>query len=427
MSFIKPTRSLWAIVDCNSFYCSCERLFRPDLRNRPVVVLSNNDGCMISVSSEAKKLGLRIGAPLHEVKDIIRRHRVQVFSSNYQLYGDLSRRVMRILDELHPDVLQYSIDEAFLDLSHLPVGSEESWVQEVRDKVTRETGIPVTIGVASTKTLAKVANQVAKKNHQKTLALLNQKELDWVLENTLVEDVWGIGRGIAARLNWIGIKTAYELAQFSNPQLIRSSLGVVGERICEELKGLSCIHPGEMSSKKMISSTRSFGKKVQSLEELNEAVSSYIGFACEKLRAQKSVAKGLSVMLRTNPFDMNQKFERSDAQIILSFYTDNTFIFTEEALRLVKSLYQKNVGYKKAGVFLFDIAAQNEHQLDLFTTPTNEKPKLMQTMDEINQKWGRGTIKTAACGTKQDWRMLCERRSQKTQLSWTDLVEVSSE
>lgn len=424
MSSTKPTR--WAILDCNSFYCSCERLFRPHLRERPVVVLSNNDGCMISLSTEAKALGLKMGDPYHQVKDLIRRHKVSVFSSNYQLYGDLSRRVMRLLDELHPDVLQYSIDEAFIDFSHLPVGSEESWAEEVCRRVHREIGVPVTIGIGATKTIAKLASKRAKKLKRSALALLEPHALEQVLREAPVEDVWGIGYGSSAKLKLYQIKTAWDFREHPNTPLIRSLLTVTGERLRDELRGISCVEPAEMVEKKMIASTRSFGRAIYERQDLEEAVATYVGFACEKLRGQGSVARGISVMLRSNPFDEKSIYFRRDLQTMLPFYTSDTGSFTRAVIDLVRAIYRPGIAYKKAGVFIFDITPKNESQLDLFNAaPASDS--LMQAMDRINHRWGRGTIRMAAAGVKRDWRMLCEHRSGKTQLAWDDLVEVRRE
>jgi DNA polymerase V len=416
----------WAILDCNAFYSSCERVFRPHLRTRPVVVLSNNDGCMISVSPEAKLLGLKLGAPVHEVREIIRKHRVHVFSSNYQLYGDLSRRVMRILDELHPDVLQYSIDEAFIDFSHVPPGDEERWAHEVCLRVTRETGIPVTIGIGRTKTIAKIASKRAKKIKQKAMYLAD-KDIEAALRDTPVGDVWGIGPGFEAKLKMHNIRTAWEFREHPNSPLIRALLTVTGERLREELRGVSCVEPGEMAEKKMISSTRSFGRRVYDRIELEEAVSTYVGFACEKLRAQNSVARGISVFLRTSAFEDKTIYHRNDGQIFLVSATSDTGQFTRAAIEIVRSLYRRDTPYKKAGIFLFDISPRAGQQVDLFQVEDARTAPLMSAMDSINKKWGRGTIRMAACGTKQDWRMLCEKRSDKTQLQWHDLVEVKAE
>jgi len=427
MLSIKPSSLCrWAILDCNAFYSSCERVFRPHLRTKPVVVLSNNDGCMISVSPEAKLLGLKLGAPVHEVRELIRKHRVHVFSSNYQLYGDLSRRVMRILDELHPDVLQYSIDEAFIDFSHVPPGEEESWAHEVCLRVTRETGIPVTIGIGRTKTIAKIASKRAKKIKQKTMYLADA-DMEAVLRDTPVGDVWGIGTASALKLQAHKILTAWEFREHPNTALIRSLLTVTGERLRDELRGISCVEPAEMSEKKMISSTRSFGRRVYDRIELEEAVSTYVGFACEKLRAQNSVARGISVYLRTGVFDDKTTYHRNDGQIFLISATSDTGQFTRAAIDIVRSLYRKDTAYKKAGVFIFDISPRSGQQVDLFHVEDERSAPLMSAMDVINKKWGRGTVRMASCGTKQDWRMLCEKRSDKTQLQWSDLVEVKRE
>lgn len=430
MLSIKPTNALrerWAILDCNSFYCSCERLFRPDLRNKPVVVLSNNDGCMISVSAEAKQLGLQVGHPMHQSRELIRRHDIAVFSSNYQLYGELSRRVMRLLDELHPDVLQYSIDEAFIDFSHLPEGVEEEWATQLCARVQREIGIPVSIGVGTTKTIAKIASKWTKKKKVPALALLDEKELEHVLKNTALSDVWGVGFGSTAKLKGFGMGTAWDLREHDNTPLIRAILTVTGERTRDELRGISCIDPGEMSEKKMIASTRSFGKRVYDRRELEEAVATYVGFACEKLRAQGSVARGLIVSMRSNPFDEKEKLVHTSLQTVLDSYTSDTGAFTRAAIDLVRHMYRPGVPYKKAGVFLIDLTPRAGMQMDIFSEASDDQAGLMAAMDEINRRWGRGTVRMAATGTKQDWRMLCEQRSEKTQLKWSDLLEVRAE
>lgn len=415
----------WAILDCNSFYCSCERLFRPYLRDKPIVVLSNNDGCIISLSKEAKVLGLKMGEPIFEVRTLIRRHRVQVFSSHYLLYGNLSRRVMGLLDQLNPEVIQYSIDEAFINFSHLPLGAEEEWALELRERVTRETGIPVSLGVGHSKTLAKIANKEAKKLGLKSLCLADPQVCEAVLKRTALEDVWGIGPGLSVRLKALGMQSAWDFSQFENTTLIRKHLGIVGERMQAELRGRSCIELGEIETRKMISSTRSFGKKVYSCRELQEAVATYVGFAAEKLRKQGSVTRGVSVMLRSNPFD-DGPYHRREDQRILPFYTDDTLLLTRAVTEMVGQLFKEGIGYKKAGVFLFDLADKGAYQLDLFHQ-ASEDSKLMGVLDKINQRWGRGTIKTASCGTLQDWRMLCENKSSKTQTSWSDLVEVGAD
>ncbi len=424
-SIARPRR--WAILDCNSFYCSCERLFRPHLRKAPMVVLSNNDGCIISLSKEAKALGIKMGAPVHEVRPLIRRHRVQVFSSNYQLYGDISRRVMRLLDELHPDVLQYSIDEAFIDFSHIPEEDLQSWAQALAGRVWREIGVPVTVGVAATKTQAKLVSRWAKTQNLAG-AYLAGGDLEDLLARSAVEDVWGIGPQTALKLRALGVRTARELRDYPNDALIRALLTVTGERLRDELRGVSCVEPAQIAEKKMIASTRSFGRRVYEHRELCEAVATYVGFAAEKLRAQNSLARGLGVMLRTGAFADGEEYYRNDAQVQLVTPTSDSGVLTREALGLVKKIFRSGIAYKKAGVFLFDLSPAREHQLDLFAAPeAPERGELMKTMDGINRRWGRGTIRLAATGVDQDWRMLCEHRSNRTQLEWGDLVEIRPE
>jgi len=413
----------YALADCNTFYCSCERLFRPDLRGKPLVVLSNNDGCLISLSTEAKALGLKVGAPMHEAREIIRQHKVAVFSSNYQLYGNLSRRVMATLDEYTPDLEIYSIDEAFLDFSHVPPGDEEAYATQIRARVLRDIGIPVSIGVGRTKVIAKAASRAAKKLGAPALYLEGER-----LESTLramdVGDLWGVGRRSADKLHGRGICTAWDLRQHDNTALIRQLLTVTGERVRDELRGVDCIRQTDLAEKRMITSTRSFGKRVFDRRDLEEAVSTFTGFACEKLRGQGSVAGGLTVYLRAGS---SMEGTGITAQVHWDSPTDDTGTVTREAIALVRALYRGGESYSKAGVFLWDIVPAGQAQTSFFAPPPPQASPLMGAMDAINLKWGRGTVKMASCGTKQDWRMLCEHRSGKTQLAWDDLVEVRAE
>lgn len=430
MSFNEPHPAKWpkryALVDCNSFYCSCERLFRPDLINRPVVVLSNNDGCIISLSTEAKALGVQMGGPFHLMKELIRKHKMAVFSSNYPLYGDLSRRVMSTLDGYTPELDIYSIDEAFMDFSHVPPGEEESYASEVRAKVWRDVGIPVSIGIGATKVIAKAASRAAKKQFKPAL-LLEGKNLEDTLQRLDVGDLWGIGKKSAEKLKAYGIHTAWDLHQQDNSALVRSLLTVTGERVRDELRGIDCIRLTDMAEKQMIASTRSFGQRVYDRRELEEAVSTYTGFACEKLRSQNCVAAGITVTIRSNPFDTQAIPYQNTAQTHLERSSSDTGEFTTAAIQLLRSIFRAGIAYKKAGIFLWDITPVSQEQMDLFN-PTNPRTNpLMGTIDAINQRWGRGTVQMAACGTTQDWRMLCEHRSKKTQLAWNDLLEVRAE
>jgi DNA polymerase V len=430
MSSNGPVPTKWpkryALVDCNSFYCSCERLFRPELLLRPVVVLSNNDGCIISLSAEAKAVGIKMGAPLHLMKDLIRRHKAAVFSSNYPLYGDLSRRVMSTLDGYTPELDVYSIDEAFMDFSHVPPGEEENYARQVRARVWRDVGIPVSIGIGATKVIAKAASRAAKKQLRPAVMLAG-KSLEDTFQRLDVGDLWGIGKKSAEKLKAYGMHTAWDLRQQDNTALVRSLLTVTGERIRDELRGIDCIRLTDMAEKQMIASTRSFGQRVYERRELEEAVATYTGFACEKLRAQNCVAGGITVTIRSNPFDQKAIPYQNSAQTHLARVTCDTGDFTAAAIQLVRAIFRPGIAYKKAGIFLWDITPASQTQLDLFGSQNPRTNRLMGTIDAINQRWGRGTVQMAACGTTKDWRMLCEYRSKKTQLAWNDLVEVRVE
>lgn len=418
----------YALVDCNSFYCSCERLFRPDLRGRPVLVLSNNDGCIISLSSEAKALKIKMGAPYFQMRELIEKHSVATFSSNYPLYGDISRRVMKTLEDFTPDLTVYSIDEAFLDASHVPPGEEEeAWGSGMRDRIWKEVGIPVTVGIAPTKVLAKIANRQAKKRGLKSMALCAREDITEVLRELPCGEIWGVGRQLAEKLAARHIHTALEFREHPNDLLIRSLLTVTGERIRDELRGIDCVEQTDLAEKKMIASTRSFGRRVFDRRELEEAVSTYVSFACEKLRRQKSVAGGVMVSLQIKrPGEEHSSYEA--LQALMPIATADTAQFTRAAIQLVRQLFKHGQPYKKAGVYLFDIGTDSQIQRDLFAVPEDPKRgQLMEAMDRINRRWGRSTIKLASCGTQQDWRMLSKHRSGKTQLAWDDLVEVKRE
>lgn len=421
-----------AIVDCNSFYCSCERVFRPDLWNKPVVVLSNNDGCIISRSDEAKMLGVGMAGPYFLAKPIIEKHKVAVFSSNYHLYGDMSRRVMDTLRTLSNEVEVYSIDEAFLDLRNVPVGQLKEYAHHIKNTVEQWTGISVSVGVAPTKTLAKLANHLAKKDKKETgcvSLLVTEEEQRQALQQTRVDVLWGIGRSYGSKLiNW-GITSAWELRNMPEEWAHTNMGGVVGVRLIRELRG----HPvivmeEELDNKKMIATTRMFGRPVTALPELQEAVATYVSRAAEKLRRQRSAARVISVFIVTREQDHSVDFKRGPS---ISSYTtlDSATSLTHElikpAIELVEHLFEKGKEYKKAGVMLSGLVPDSSVQGNLFVAPSrNQHRFLMDTIDNINFSMRDETVKFGSSGMNKSWKMRQELRSGRYSTRWGDLKEL---
>lgn len=421
-----------AIVDCNSFYCSCERVFRPDLWNKPVVVLSNNDGCIISRSDEARKLGVGMAGPYFQARHIIERHGITVFSSNYHLYGDMSWRVMETLRTLCNEVEVYSVDEAFLDLSAIPVDQLQGHARHIKETVEQWTGISVSIGVAPTKTLAKLANRLAKKNKLATgciRILATEEEQRVALQQTRIDDIWGVGRSYAVKLiNW-GITSAWELCNMPEEWAHSNMGGVVGVRLIRELRGFpALIMEDELVNKKMIATTRMFGRPVSELHEIKEAVATYISRAAEKLRRQQSAAGVVSVFIVSKEQDHLADFKRGAT---ISSYTtlDAATSITQElikpALELVEQLFEKGKEYKKAGVMLSGLVPDASVQGNLFVPPSqNQHRFLMHTIDNINFSMRDDAIKFGSSGMNKDWKMRQELRSGRYSTRWGDLQKV---
>jgi DNA polymerase V len=431
---------MYAIIDCNSFYCSCERLFRPDLRNKPVVVLSNNDGCIISRTDEAKKLGIDMGVPLFESRQLLKQHEVAVFSSNYHLYGDLSMRVMDTLRMLTDDatyrcVEVYSVDEAFVDLSHLPRSSLKDFSIRLRDMVFEWTGIPVSIGIAPSKVLSKVANRLAKKNKKKSgciMVLDDDSTLQAALELTDVSDLWGIGRRYARKLKEeYGIQTAWQLKHMPMEWARKNLGGVVGVRMIRELNGESCIRLKDpLEKKKVIATSRMFGKPVFDLPSLKEAVATFTSRAAEKLRRQYGAATGIDVFVVTN--GMQDAPYEYDPQHHHRYYTmmrpsADTAELIRAALPLVESLYRKGTKYVKAGVMLTGIVPDDALQADLFSAPARYQNRaLMQAIDNINFSMRDDMVKFVASGLTRNWKMRQEMRSKRFTTRWDEVFVVRS-
>ena len=419
---------VFALVDCNNFYASCEKLFRPDLKDTPVVVLSNNDGCVVARSREAKLLGIKMGVPVFQIKAEMQRHGILAFSSNYALYADLSSRVMRTLEEMAPRVEVYSIDEAFLDLTGIESAiSLVEFGQQVRERIGHWIGITVCVGIAPTKTLAKLANHAAKKYPatQGVVDLTNPDRQRRLLALVPVDDVWGVGRRLSKRLNALGITTALDLANAS-PRAIRDQFSVVLERTVRELNGESCIELEEIPpTKKQIVCSRSFGEKVTQFELLREAVCEYATRATEKLRKEQQQAKVMTVFIRTSPFKDNEPQYSNSASGELLIPSCDTRDFIELANHLLKRIWKDGFRYAKASVMLSDFYDPGMFQPGLFddiSTRSNSQ-QLMSVLDTINQS-GAGKVFFAGQGTKKDWSMKREHLSPAYTTRWDQLPRV---
>ena len=415
-------KTRFALVDCNNFYASCERVFNPRLIGRPLVILSNNDGCVIARSEEAKQLGIPMGAPAHEHKVAFERNAVVVMSSNYSLYGDMSARVMETLRPNVPAMEVYSIDEAFLALEDWQ-GAE--FARELRERVRQWTGIPVSIGIGPTKTLAKIANRIAKKTPELggVLDFGVVRDVDALLARVPCGDIWGIGTRLARRLAAGGIHTACDL-KHGEAAWVRKTLGVAGERILRELQGVSCLVLEEIPApRKGIASAKSFGKPVESLQELEEALCTYTARAAEKLRAGRLLAGQVHVFLTTNPFATRKPQYNAGAQTALSRPSNHTPDLIAAALRLLRGIYRPGHCYKKTGVYVTRLIAESDLQPDLFdAAPGNKRVhELDRIVDALNRKFGRNAIRFGSMGVKQGWAMRQDKRSKKFTTRWDEL------
>jgi DNA polymerase V len=410
-----------ALVDCNNFYASCERVFNPKLENRPVVVLSNNDGCVVARSNEAKALGIAMGAPFFQIQRQVNQHKIQVLSSNYTLYGDLSSRVMSILSTFCPDMEVYSIDEAFLNFKYFGYTDLVNYAHEIRTTVKQWTGVPVSIGLAPTKTLAKIANALAKKGSG-VMSLMHPAEKETILKNWSVEDIWGVGRQLAPKLHGLGIRTAWQLAQYS-PKLLRKHFSVNVEKMAYELQGISCLPLEDWTPRKNIQSSRAFGQPVVDLRCLTEAISNYVAIACEKLRNQQGQAQGLTTFLHTSRF--KKPFYSNYQTIGFGPPTNDTCIIIRYAIAAIKALYRPGFEYTKCGIMLLDIIPDTYYQADLLPdTLLRSKPALMNVMDKVNQKYGRHMLRIAAQGFEPTWQMKATYRSPRYTTRWDELVHI---
>jgi len=419
---------IFVLVDCNSFYCSCERLFRPDLRFRPVGVLSNNDGCFVSRTNELKELGVAMGAPYFQVKNICDKNNVAVFSANFSLYTNLSDRVMNTLFEFTPNLEVYSVDEAFLDLTGFDEKTIEDYCRNIKATVERNTGIPVGIGIARTKVLAKLANRIAKKDASTkgVYSMLSVENLEYALGRVDIEDIWGIGRQNSVKFKILGIHKARQLRDYKNDLLIQKQFTKVGRMIQDELRGISCFPlNNETPKKKEILSSRTFGRPVFDKASLRESLACYASLACEKLRKQQSVCQEIEIYIRTNPFKEIPQYVKTNSIKLISPTCDTRKII-KQAWELLDEIFISGYEYKKAAIKLSRIQDQDEHQVSLFgNNDSADDLKIMLMMDTINARDGHETLKIAACGTnKEAWYMNQVMKSQRYVTGWSELKKL---
>ncbi|MBL8026872.1 MAG: Y-family DNA polymerase [Fibrobacteres bacterium] len=418
---------MFALVDCNNFYASCERVFNPKVKNKPVVVLSNNDGCIIARSAEAKKLGIEMGGPAFKIEPLLQKHGVAVFSSNYALYGDLSERVMTTLAEFAPAIEVYSIDEAFLGLHGMRLDAIPDYAAEVRQRVVQWTGIPVSLGIAHTKTLAKAANRIAKKKFSdKGICFLdNETAVSAALSDFDISDIWGIGRRYSVFLKAKGVKTALQLRNIDD-SWIQRHLSIVGLKMVHELRGIPCYTLEERPpAKQNICNARSFGHAQGEFEPISEAVATFAAACAAKLRKQTSSANIVSVFLETNRFKEDEAQYFPYKTLTFPEATNATNEIIKMALDGLKMIYRKNYRYKKAGVMVGGIVPASEVQMDLFSKTDHSKQKaLMEAMDKVNAVLGRDKVRIASQGFDREWRLRQERLSPCYTTRWDDLLTI---
>ncbi len=419
---------MYGLADCNNFYASCERVFDPSLAGRPIIVLSNNDGCVIARSNEAKSLGIKMGEPYFRLRDLVRRSGVAVFSANFTLYGDMSRRVMSLLRKFVPATEVYSIDEAFLDFSGINPAQLDALGHEISRTVQRHTGIPISIGIAPTKTLAKIASKLSKQ-YQKLNGccyLHRPEDVEKVLRRFPVADVWGVGRRWAQLLDRHGIRTAWDFTQLP-PEWVRKRMSVVGLRMWKELRGEPCIgfeqHPAD---KRQIATTRTFDRGTDDFEELHRRIAQYVAASAAKLRRQRSVCGEVRLFLLTNRFreDLPQHYENRLRK--LSVPTDSTLLLTSCAAALLREAFRPGVAYKRAGVILSDISSKSGIQTDLFDANDRDRhDRLMKAVDALNERFGRHRLVTAAEGF-EPFKMNRNHLSPRYTTDWAQIIKVKA-
>jgi DNA polymerase V len=420
---------MFGLIDCNNFYASCERVFNPLLNGRPVVVLSNNDGCVIARSSEAKALGIPMAEPAYKLKALIEANQVVVFSSNYVLYGDMSHRVMTTIAQFVPDMEIYSIDEAFLLFDGFENSNLKKYGEKIVRTTTRNTGIPVSLGIAPTKTLAKLANKFAKKykDYKGVCVIDTDEKREKALKLTAIGDVWGIGRQYAKKLEYYSIHTAWDFTQRSK-SWVRHTMGVVGERTWLELKGTPCIEMDKTTTKKSICTSRSFGERLTELSPISEAVSNFAANCAEKLRKQHSLASVIMVFIQTNPNATNLPQHCKQVLLQLPVPTNDTTELINFALRGLKAIFAEGFQFKKAGVIVSELVPERPLQGDIFDTRNRDKfSRIMMVMDSLNASYGKQKVKIAAQGFDRKWRLKNEKLSPCYSTKLEDVLEIKAE
>ncbi len=419
---------MFALVDCNNFYASCERVFNPALNNKPVVVLSNNDGCVIARSNEAKALGIPMGAPAFEFKKTFEQHNIHVFSSNYALYGDMSSRVMNILSTFTPDIEIYSIDEAFLKFDGFNLFDLQQIGEEMRYKITKGTGIPISVGIAPTKALSKVANRIAKKFSEKTNSVYSIdteekriKALKWLP----IEDVWGIGRQHARRLKNQNVHNAYQFTQLPD-QWVRKNMSVVGLRLKHELEGISTLDLETPALKKMIATTRSFERMMTSYDDIKERVATFSVSCAEKLRKQNSHCNSVMVFIHTNGFRKDLPQYGRNIVIKLPYPTNSSIDLIKHTEQGLKTIFREGYHYKKAGVIVMDLTPTNQKQLALFSEENPNHNTIMPVIDRLNKAYGNNKIKFAAQSLGRQWKMKQEKLSPRYTTNINEVILINT-
>ena len=417
---------MFALVDCNNFYASCERVFNPNLQGKPIAILSNNDGCVISMSDEAKKLQLPFGAPIFKWNQFCKEKNITVLSSNYPLYGDMSARVMNILEDFSPDVEVYSIDESFLKLEGFENYNLTDYAIKIRSRILKWTGIPTCVGIAPTKALSKVANKIARSNlkQSKGICIIDSEEnrikaLKW----TKIGNVWGIGRRLKKRLQAKGVQTAYDFTQLSSDWVLQN-FSIVEWRLQKDLQGISKIPLEEVSSKKMIATTRSFEYTYSDIDNVKERISTFAASCAEKLRAQKSSCHMLIIQLSSDRHKKDLQQHRESKTVVFSYPTDSTLTISSAAVEAVKTIFRAGVKYKRAGVIVTGLVPNNNFQLNLFTHENPKHKPLMSAIDGLNKKYKADKIKLGNQDLKRTWKMRQERLSPKFTTNINEILVV---
>jgi len=418
---------MFALVDCNNFYASCERVFNPNLQRKPVAILSNNDGCVISRSDEAKAVGLPMGAPIFKWEAFCKTNGINVLSSNYPLYGDMSSRVMSILKQFTPDVELYSIDESFLEFKNFKADyNYDDYGNQIRNRILKWTGIPTCVGIAPTKALSKVANKVARKFPKQTngVYIIDSEEkrvkaLKWIK----IEDVWGIGRGLTKRLKAKNCKTAFDFVHLSD-DWVRKNFGTTGFKLKKELEGIPTLKLDEVKTKRAIATTRSFDYTYSDLNYIKERISTFATSCAEKLRKQNSSCHVIIVMLSSDRHKKHAEQHRGSIAIHLPYPTNSSLIISNEAVKAVASIFKKGIKYKRAGVIVSGLVSTNNFQLNMFERENPKHKYLMHTIDGLNTKYGDYKIKIANQDLKRTWKMRQERLSPRYTTNINDIIVV---